>query len=95
MIIGNLKHYEGYGGHSLLVVNATAIYQQVSVVTPNYLTLHNSDVAAQVRHTSWPPLLPLKLLVANHVDVDEDLNAAKEECLDVVVLERVSFWEAK
>ena len=95
MIIGNLKHYEGYGGHLLLVVNATAIYQQVSVATPNYLTLHNLNVAARVRHTSWPQPQPLKLLVANHVDADEELNAAKEECLDVAVLERVNFWEVK
>ena len=62
---------------------------------PNYLTLHSSDGVAQVRHTSWPPPQPLKLLATNHVGADEDLNAAKEGRLDVVVLERVSFWEAK
>ena len=95
MIIDNLKHYEGYGGRLLLVVNATAIYQQVSVVTPNYLTLHSSNVVAQVHHTSWPPSQPLKLLAANHVGADEDLNAAKEGRLDVAVLERVNFWEVK
>ena len=78
-----------------MVVNATAIYQQGSVVTPNYLTLHSSNVVAQDRHTSWPPPLPLKLLAANHVGADEDLNAAKEGRLDVAVLERVNFWEVK
>ena len=53
------------------------------------LALHSSDVVAQARRTSSPPLPPLSLPTTNHVDV-----AIIAQNLEVVVVsERVNFGE--